>query len=192
MAKGRFYWFCPAWDPQDVQGGLTPGAGNVGNDSIVNLINTDFADPGDPRQDNFVVERIIGQYKLNAVSGAEAGDRVVHSRVYVADSDMDSIAIRDLYTADDADSSFLWHKVDAFDSSWIGTAWGNWQNGSATQPAPAFQNGRLGSFDIKVGRRVEEGQSLVWHTQWKNSTGGALDDDEFFVMLWVRLLMREG
>ncbi len=192
MARGKFYWFCPEWDGQAVQGGAAPGIPNIGNDIAISLIDTDFADPGDPRQDNFVVERIIGQYKVNAVTPAEGGDRVIHHRVYVADSDSTSIALRNLYTADDADSSFLWHKVDVFAPAMIDSAWGNWGKQGTSEPPVPFQNGRLGGFDIKVGRRVEEGQTLVWHTQVHQSVAIPLDDDTFFVQLWIRLLMREA
>ncbi len=192
MSRGKFYWFCPQWDGQAVQGGAAPGIGNLGNDIAISLIDTDFADPGDPRQDNFVVERIIGQYKVNAITGAPGGDRVIHHRVYVADSDTTSIALRNLYTADDADSSFLWHKVDTFADNQIGQAWGNWRNGNDAEPQIPFQNGRLGGFDIKVGRRVEEGQTLVWHTQVHQSVAIPLEDEQFFLMLWIRLLMREA
>lgn len=186
-----FYWHAPAWDQHDAQGGVTPlDNANVGNDIVVELVNTDFADPGDPRQDNFVVERIIGQYKLNAITGADASDRIVHHRVYVADGDQNSVSLRNIYSVDDADSSFLWHKVDVLTQNSIGKAWGNWAEGDATEPPVPFVDGRLGSFDIRVGRAVPEGRSLIWHTQLKNG-GLALDDDEYFLGLWVRVLMRE-
>ncbi len=187
----NFYWHSPSWESQDVQGGATPGDNsNVGNDIVIELINTDFADIGDPRQDNFVVERVIGQYKVNAITGAAAGNRVIHHRVYVADGDKTSVSLRNLYAVDDADSSFLWHKVDHYSNFAIGLDWGGWAKGDSQEPSVPFHDGRQGSFDIRVGRSIPEGRSLLWHTQLKNG-GIALDDDEWFLMLWVRVLMRE-
>ncbi len=186
-----FYWHAPSWEPRDAIGGAQLGEHqNVANDIVVELINTDFADPGDPRQDNFVVERIIGQYKISADAGALAGDRFVQSRVYVADGDKNSVSLRNLYDIDDADSSFLWHQVDAFSAAAVGSNWGTWRQGGSADPTVPFMSGRLGSFDIRVGRSVPEGRSLLWHTQLKNG-GLALDDDTWFLSLWVRLLMRE-
>lgn len=186
-----FYWYVPSWDGHDAIGGATPADHeNVGNDIVVELVNTDFAAPGDPRQDNFVVERIIGQYKLNNQTGADPADRIVHHRVYVADGDQSSVSLRSLYSADDADSSFLWHKVDVMTGAQHARAWGNWGNGASTDPPAPFSNGRLGAFDIKVGRNIPEGRSLLWHTAVKN--GGIPEPDgEWFLALWVRVLLRE-
>lgn len=191
MSKGKFYWYVPEWGDDVATFSVPAGVLNVGSDIIVRLIDTDFASPDDPRQDNFVVERIIGQYMLTAGATAAAGDRICHTRVYVADGDQTSVAARDLYLQDDADSSFLWHRVHAFADLWRGDQWGDWQNGSAGNPITSFSNGRSGAFDIKVGRRVEEGQALLWHTQ-VDVTGNPPADDTFGVLLWVRVLLREG
>ncbi len=190
--KQRFYWFVPKWGEPLATKTPTQGETNVGNDIVVALIDTDFAAPGDPRQDNFVVERIIGQYCLSEGASGVQAHRMVHHRVYVADSDSTSIALRDLYTADDADSSFLWHKTEGFGAGWHGDAFGNWQTSDTIQPAPTQSMGRQGHIDIKVGRRVEEGQTLLWHTQLEATGVGPLVDGSWGLMLWVRLLMREG
>ncbi len=189
--KRNYYWYCPAWS---AEGQMNPSIGisNVGNDIVVPLIDTDWAPPGDPVQDNFVVERIIGQFLLHGDATAPAQDRIVHHRVYVADSDSTSIALRNLYTQDDADTSFLWHLVDGFSADSPGNAWGNWKKGAASTLGSTFMNSRLGSFDIRVGRRVEEGQTLLWHTSLENPLISTLDDNEFSLMYWCRLLMREG
>ncbi len=191
MSRGKFYWYCPAWYAGDdpASGGASE-IDNVGNDLVIELLNTDFAAPGDPRQDNFVVERIIGQYIVRGKSNAEVGDRYMHHRVYVADGDQTSVSLRNLFTQDDADSSFLWHKVEGYDGTFIGLNWGTWANGGDADLANPFMAGRLGSFDIKVGRRVEEGTSLIWHTQLNNT--GILADDTWTLQMWVRCLLREG
>ncbi len=192
MSRSRnLYWHVPAWYENHQSRVIVDGFGNTNFDIVAELINTDFQEPGDPRQDNFVVERVIGQYLLAAGTSAEGGDRIIHHRVYVAEGDQDAVNLRDLYTQDDADTSFLWHKVDAYSTNQIDTAWGTWANGDANSPAPAFMDGRLGSFDIKVGRRVEEGTSLIWHTQLKHE-GANLTDNTWVLSLWCRVLMREG
>ncbi len=190
MARSRnLYWHVPVWDPNNQPNG-SAGVGNIGADIVVALVDAEFAAPGDPGQDNYVVERIIGQYLLTtAASGAETGSRLVHHRVYVADSDQSSIALRNLNTQDDADSSFLWHLVEPFDGNSVGLEWGSWRKGGDTDTQVAFQNGRLGSVDIKVGRRVEEGSTLIWHTQLDTT---ALTNDTWFLQMWMRCLIREG
>ncbi len=189
MASSKLYWHVPEWN-SDNFAGLASGVGNVGGDIVIPLINTDFAAPGDPRQDNFVVERIIGQYLLTAAASAAAGSRIIHSRVYVADSDASSIALRSLNTADDADSSFLYHHVGHFDNGAIDKQFGTWQNGGVNEVTGDIgAAGRQGHFDIKVGRKVTEGETLLWHTQISSL---ALVNDTWFIQMWVRVLMREG
>ncbi len=189
--KQRFYWHVPHWSNSGAP--LTLGTDPLQNDAVGNiigeLINSDFAPTADPRQDNFVCERIIGQYLLVAPSGAEGGDRMVHHRVYVAQGDQTTLDVRNLFEADDANTSFLWHKTEGFDSDWVGQPWGTWAVGSTNTPAPAFLAGRKGSFDIRVGRRIEEGTSLIWHTQF--DTGG-VTINTWLLHLWCRVLMREG
>ncbi len=189
--KQRFYWHVPEWGSDDSGPVAGNGLGNVGNDIVVELVNTDFAAPGDPRQDNFVTERVVGQYMIRAEPEAEVGDRFVHNRVYVADGDQNAVSLRDLYTQDDADSSFLWHQVMGFDGTIIGLPWGMWSRGGDADLQVAFEGGRLGNFDIRVGRRIEEGQSLIWHTQLDDGVV-ALANDSWRLFLWVRVLMREG
>jgi len=192
MAKSKFHWFVPEWGHEFAT--ITPvsGLNNVGSDIVARLVDTDFQAPGDPRQDNFVVERIIGQYKLSAAATAPNFDRMIHHRVYVADSDQATVALRDLYTQDDADSSFLWTHIEGWASNFNGTNWGSWQVGSTAAPAPTFQMGRKGHFDIRVGRRIEEGQSLLWHTQLEPANEPALVDDTWGLLLYARILLREA
>lgn len=193
MARKRnWYWYCPEWGGNAVDPNPLSGVMNVGSNIVIELVNTDFAAPGDPRQDNFVVERIVGQYLLTAIATAEGGDRFVHHRVYQADGDQTSVALRELNTQDDADTSFLWHKVDGWSQSRNGVAWGGWAHpGGLNEAQVPFEHGRSGHFDIKVGRRIEEGQSLLWHTQL-DAAATPPNDNEFGLFLWVRLLMREG
>ncbi len=190
MSKGKFYWHVPEWGGDDPTPSATAGVPNVDNDIVVELVNTDFAAPGDPRQDNFVVERVIGQYMLRADASASSVNRFVHNRVYVADGDQNAVSLRDLFSQDDADSSFLWHQVIPWEGGNNNEPWGSWVNGVAGAPQVPFESGRLGNIDIRVGRRIEEGQSLIWHTQLFN--GAILPSNDFFLHLWCRVLMREG
>ncbi len=186
----RFYWHVPEWCANDSLPTAASGVPNVGNDIVIELVNTDFAAPGDPRQDNFVVERVVGQWMLRADASAPGTDRFMHHRVYVADGDQNAVSLRDLFTQDDADSSFLWHHVFPWEGGHNNEPWGTWTNGTVSAPQVPFGESRLGTFDIRVGRRIEEGQSLIWHTQLFG--GVALESNDWFLHLWCRVLMREG
>jgi len=187
------YWHVPAWYESRIPGanGDASAFTNVGRDILIPLINTDFAAPGDPRQDNFVVERIIGQWQLVSKATALAGDALMHHRVYVADSDSTTVSVRDIYMRDDADSSFLYHHVSGWPNAAVGTGFGSWRLGGSAEPQSPVMMGRQGHVDIKVGRRVEEGQTLLWHTQVSSSAFAPVDDD-WELHAWFRVLMREG
>ncbi len=190
MAKRKsYYWHVPVWADvsSPTQGN---GVSNVGDDIFVELLNSDFAPPADPRQDNFVVERIIGQYMLVSSGTAESGSRIVHHRIYVVDGDQNTHQFRDIFSQDDADSSFLWHLVEGVSASSVGGVFGSWRKEGANEPQKPFERGRLGSFDVRVGRRVDEGQSLIWHTQLDNQ--GELVNGTWDLIMWVRVLMREA
>ncbi len=189
MARNsKMFWHVPSACWYNSSPVALGGIANVGADIVTTLVNTESGEGDVPVNDNFVIERIVGQYMLT-------GDEVVptnhflHSRVYVSDSDSTAIALRSLNTADDAETSFLWHQVDPWHSSWNGDAIGAWQSdGVAGSPFATPWKGRLGHVDIKVGRRIEAGSSLIWHTQIQASPGA---NDVFYLKLWLRMLCRE-
>lgn len=183
MAKGNLFWHVPVWfnGPPDAGEG---DATNIGANAAVALIDEhDIVHIG---QDNFVCERIIGQYQYTAEQ-AIAADRYIHSRIYVCQADDTTLALRDLNTAADADSSFLWHNVEQFQVAQNNTSLGSWaSSGSSGQNQPSAM--RNGSFDIRVNRRVNEGTAMIFQ--------GAIFpipiNLEFHLKMWCRLLIREA
>jgi len=187
--KKSYFWHVPpgGWGAISP---ATPGVSSIGGDVVIVLVDGESGPiSAHPEIDNFVVERIVGQYMImmHALSPPPLGAGV-HSRVYVADADVGSVGVRDLESADDAETSFLWHQVDAVDGDANNEPFGNW----ATLARPATDGvgfmGRHGHLDIRVGRRVEGGQALLWHSQF-NPTAV---DTAYSVKLWVRLLVREA
>ncbi len=193
MARSKYHWYAPIWTDA---GPFVPSTGeaNIGNEIVVNLLNTDWAPPGDPIADNFVVERVIGQYMLHSSASAADVDRIVHHRVYVAPSDETTVSLREISLLDDADTSFLWHHVEGFNAGWAGENWGTWRtpNDGQYSATGSSWKGRHGNFDIGVGRYVGEGTSLLWHTSLQSSSFGQLVDDTWALMMWVRVLMKEA
>ncbi len=190
MSKGDRQWHVPAdcWLPS-IPGGLANG--NIGVDIAVTLISTDSAvnlDVPDSASE-YVVERVIGQWYLHG-NQASPGNYWVHNRIYPTVSDADSIVIRDLTSADDAESDFLWHQISGWSAAFDTDIAGNWQNGGDTHFKNADFMGRMGHIDVRVNRKIKQGFSLIWHTQLK----GAADplDGEFNLHLWLRMLLREA
>ncbi len=186
--RQKFFWHVPpdAWHPAEPS--AATGNANVLQDIVATLIDTESVQSARPDVDNFVVERIVGQYMLNkdAPSGL---DEFWHSRVYVAPTNATAIALRDLRTADEAESSFLWHQLDPMPAVYDGDVWGNWQEAVGPTPAATPTMGRHGHIDIRVGRRLEGGEALIWHTQVHLPPA---QNNTHFVKLWLRLLVREG
>lgn len=186
--KKKFFWHVPSacWY------GASPislgGIANVGADIVTTLINTESGVGDVPVNDNFVVERIVGQYQYSGDESA-AANHFIHHRVYVADSDSTAIALRSLLSADDAETSFLWHQVDPWPNSMDGDIFGSWiTDHGVGQPTATPWMGRYGNVDIKVGRRIEEGQSLLWHSQLVPTPAA---NNTVYVKLWLRMLLRE-
>ncbi len=182
MAKGHLFWHVPEWfsGPPSVSTGIS----NVGADIVVDLVNAEQPDGG-LAPDNFVVERVIGQYQL--VSDATGVDRFVHHRLYVTMGDAATLFLRKLDTADDADTSFMYSRVEFFSAGMHQIASGNWASpdiGRINMPATE----RNGTFDVRVGRKVMEGTSLIWHTE----VDGGPASDTYHLKMWVRILMREA
>lgn len=179
MAKGHMFWHAPEWFLGSPS--TSVGIANVGADIIVELVNTE--DVSSLAQDNFVVERVIGQYKVVS-NDATPLSRYLHHRVYVTMGDSASLNLRTLSTADDADTSFTYHKVEHFTVGMHNNVAGSWAVNEVKQVSEA----RLGAFDIRVGRLVKEGTSLIWHTEILPTPS----DDEFAMQMWVRVLLREA
>lgn len=195
MASSPMFWHVPAWysgSPSSIA-----GHPNVGRDIVIELLETETA--GDSiAPDSYWVERIVGQYQVTGFKAVGSiNDAYLHHRVYKCMSGDNYLFLRDLATEDDADTSWMMHKVEIFDDSLQGSNVGSWSG-----PGGANANGlvhqtltppisRAGGFDIKVGRKVNEGESLVWQTQIQDITGGAPADDTYFLKMWVRVLLRK-
>ncbi len=190
MAKKRqkFFWHVP---PNGWFSG-SPGAPddntNVGGDIVVPLVDTETVLSARPDMDNFVVERVVGQFQMH-IDEDPAVKHYVHHRVYVAQGDATSVAIRDLKQEDDAETSFLFHRVQPWHQNWDADDFGDWQDGAAGVPAHQGWMGRHGNFDIKVGRRLEGGDVLIWHVEL---VPAPIANDEAALRLWVRILVRQG
>ncbi len=163
------------------------GNANVGGDIVVTLISAEGGEGNRPELDNFVVERIVGQYQVSGDESA-AVNHFVHHRVYVADADAAAIALRNLLQADDAETSFLWHQVDPWANAADADVFGMWGLHAAGQPQATPWMGRLGHVDIKVGRKIQGGRDLIWHTQIVNPPAA---NNTMYVKLWLRMLVRE-
>lgn len=195
MARSKqYFWHVP---PGCWYGGAVPllaasTFSNVAGDIVVPLIDVESAISAKPEIDQYVVTRIVGQYLMNG-DEASGSNRILHHRIYPTDADATGFAIRNIAVEDDAETDFLWHKVDAWAASMDGLAYGDWAVVASGGPAGALFGPRRGHFDIKVNRRVEQGRALVWHTQIGPNPVPALPaDDTFFLALWLRLLVREG
>ncbi len=191
MASRKMFWHVPqaCWHAGIVQGGT--GNTNNGRDIIVGLVATSPATnlSVPDNVDDFVVKRIVGQYLIQGDEDV-ANDYVVHHRVYPTTSDATSVAVRDLDSADEAESDFLWHMIEPWSNVQDGRLWGNWNGGGVVKPEVPFRNGRLGDVDITVNRRIGDGQDLIWHTFF---AGVALPDDNAFdLFLWIRILLQEA
>lgn len=199
--KHRFFWHVPATatDPNylwDNWSALAPGGGgnpNVGADIFLPLVQTNqgaFLSQM-PERDEFVVERIIGQFMLQAISVTQ--NRMCMHRIYPSQADAGAVALRDLFSQDDAESDFLWNRVEPAPAYLDGDVWGNWQEPATNSANPAARSGRWhGDLDVRVGRRLRAGECLLWHTQFSTVGGGVPTDDTYFLRFNLRILVREG
>lgn len=198
--KHRFFWHVPAtatdpnylWDNWSV---LAPGGGgnpNVGADIFLPLVQTNqgaFLSQM-PERDEFVVERIVGQFMLQAVNVTQ--NRMCMHRIYPSQADAGAVALRDLFSQDDAESDFLWNRVAPAPALLDGDTWGDWQLASSGNPAFPQNFNALGHLDVRVGRRLRAGECLLWHTQFSTVGGGVPTDDTYFLRMNMRILVREG
>lgn len=147
-------------------------------------------EPVVPERDDFVIERVIGQHMI--FSGEPvAAQYFLHERVYVTDVSPGAVSLRDLSSEREADTSFLWHQVTAWSAGWNNDTWGNWvASGLFTDNPGTSRIGGPGFRDIRVGRRVLEGQALVYH--WQLEGAGVPTDSTFTLYPWFRTLLRKA
>ncbi len=185
----KYFWHVP---PDAWYSGVPDAVGGEPNtlqDIVVHLVDTETVQSARPDIDNFVVERIVGQYQLSK-NETTSSDDYWHSRIYVAQTNATATALRSLNSADDAETSFLWHQVDGMEVEADGDVWGSWQARlTGARPVPTPFMGRNGHLDIRVGRRLEGGEALIWHTQ---IVAAPTENNVCFVKLWIRLLVREA
>lgn len=151
------------------------------------------------------IERVVGQARLRFVFADLAGGVSgvdFHHRIYPVSTDDLDVFDRDIQSQGEADSDFMWHKVEYADLNTIENGasafGGDWLLFNGTHAQKPFADGRNGYFDVKVGRYLREGEALVykvkgatipnggsWTAQWDSggSSFCALD-------LWVRVLLR--
>lgn len=196
MARSRskpFWWHVSdeAWDPGAP---VNAGIPNQGVDIVLVLVDTEepvAAEPVVPERDDFVVERIIGQFMIRGEQPVQR-NYFIHERVYVVDAGGGVVALRDLAAASEADTSFLYHNVTQWMAEMNSDTWGQWQE-AAVDNRPSVSNSMIhGPFfrDIKVGRRIREGEALIYHWQLVGTVDPG--DAEFSVKPWLRTLVRSA
>ncbi len=190
MAR-RMIWHVPKFTWHKGSPAAGSGVNNVGRDIAVSLVSTNPATQNAVPDDagDWVVKRIIGQY-LISMTQALAENYLLHSRIYPVTADDATVALRDLDDDDDAESDFLWHKVEPWALAYNGDLWGNWQLGGNQLPASPFTGGRLGHIDVNVNRKITSGNDLIWHSYFAG--GNAPVDDEADLFLWLRMLLVEA
>jgi len=182
----RLFWHVPAWF-----NGLPSATGGADfvwdatGQIVIPLLETETASQS-IAPDNYWVERIVGQYHMTLRDTiGEITPAFIHHRVYVMPADEVGVDTRDLLEKDDADTSFLMHKVEYGDDNLNGVVKGNWQELESLTLQPLIS--RNGGFDIRVGRKVEAGEALIWHSQQAISafvTSGGIN-------MWCRVLLRQ-
>lgn len=167
-------------------GGLN---GNLGNDIVVPLVSSDLelgaGNSAYPEAESFVVERVIGQFLM--VSNTEtAVNAFLHHRIYPVEQEFNTFAIRDLSQPENAETDFLWHRVEMWWPQQVNNLFGTWYAIGSTTP---FQDCRMGHFDVKVNRRLRQGECLIFHTQVVGGVAPPVDNT-YFIHMWARALVR--
>lgn len=199
----RYRWYTPFWQQR-----VAPLGADLSTtySQVVQLLTPEglFADT--ISETDIRVTRIIGQYRVS-FGGVEFPDAIcryvfLHHRMYVVSGDGTNVFNRDLTLANDADSDMMWNQVEMFGRSQIVSSdqaiYGTWGiNGASSvdsaQTVRPFMNGRMGHFDVKVDRRVEEGESLCWKTQLEAGSPGAASGPDagfMYLDLWLRCLVK--
>lgn len=204
----RYRWYTPYWG---FAGGFSlPGV----NALSVGLLSPE-ASITDPLEEKaYRVTRIVGQYQVrwNGVSiEAQGPNDAVYltHRIYPVSSDGTNIFTRDLQNIIDADTDWMWNHISAlslneYSASTTG-ALGSWgtlgpNSTSTVQSINPFQYGRNGHIDVKVDRRIDEGEELVWKLQLNNYrlNGASIWQEQAFTSgdftlgLWIRMLVKEA
>jgi len=204
-------WYTPYWSQSAASWDMTPVVADTWGVSLL-LVNPDGPGVDQLGETAIRVTRVVGQYRLRTNGGAgwngtptDQFPCTFHHRVYPVSGDGTNFFLRRLYNDEDADSDWMWHQVDEFD--WEGAAQNDstiqpgrqgWlskaENGSTSMVRP-FQTGRFGHFDIKVDRRIDEGEGLVWRTEIDNQTAPQLlphagaTEIRWYLDLWIRLFL---
>lgn len=186
--KRQYYWHVPPNCWYASVPNASGGNQNVGPDIVVPLIDAETTISAKPEMDEFVVERIVGQY-VAVTDAAIPVDNWLHHRIYLSQADNTSFALRSLNTEDDAESSFLWHHVEGQSNIFNNDKFGTWQSAGSGVPAATPWMTRHGHIDVRVGRRVRQGEALLWHTQIVPAPAA---DNEVSLQMWLRCLVREG
>lgn len=197
-----YRWYTPTW-------GYTASVGLVGaNSATIELLSPEGDITDRLEEKAFRVTRIVGQYQIrfDQVTGGTTDDLIyIHNRIYTVSGDGTNYFTRDLTAIVDADADMLWNQIDskyyleanlaAGDSAGTWGTTGPNSTLSQTTIRP-FQNGRMGHVDVKVDRRIEEGEGLLWKTQVEmlDAAGNAtaFTAGNMFVYLWLRLLVKEA
>lgn len=205
----RYRWFTPFWG---YAGGVSLAASNS---LTIGLLGPedDLTDPLEEKA--YRVTRIVGQWQIRftqiVLEGgqSQADAYYLTNRVYPVSSDGGTVYSRDLQNITDADTDWMWNQIDAWGTDELagagGRSLGNWGipgpgSTSGSHRVQPFMSGRNGHFDIKVDRRIDEGEELVWKAQlnvyrlngasiWQeqNFTSG-----DFTIGLWMRMLVKEA
>lgn len=167
------------------------GNANVGPDILVPMVSSDMeiggANSAYPEAESFVCERVLGQYLF--VSNFESPNNMfLHHRIYPVEQEFNTFAIRDLTAPENAETDFLWHRVDPIRPQQFNDVFGTWVDGGLV--GVPFQECRRGHFDVKVNRRIRQGECLVWHTYIMNGLGFVPTDNTCWIQMWARALVR--
>jgi len=192
--KKNFFWHVAplGW----FEGGPNSSANilNQQRDMVLVLVDSEEPtgqEPTVPENDAFVIERIIGQWNMTAFPTSPGDEFFIHERVYVVDSEPGAIGIRSLDRVREADTSFLFHQITGWHNNMDNDRWGNWGTGtSSIVGLDAYRMGGPNFRDIKVGRRLNEGQALIYHWQLEGTV--IPPDGIFHLKPWFRTLVREG
>lgn len=166
------------------------------------------------------VTRIVGQFawEFENVDQVNIGQMFIHHRVYPVSGDGVNYFQRFLFELPDADTDFMWHHIEGV-QPYIGNAPLSIQQQSTSMTAIATPmpgvasrdivwpptsdpvHGRRGHVDIKVDRRIDEGEGLLWKSEFSDTTGGGAGATLPWVnttagvwnarlYLWLRLLIK--
>lgn len=204
----RYHWYVPAWGMARLNWQLDPSDLSTYGQSL-ELIVPDGPGADELYEASVRVTRIVGQYRMRIVdadsmtTGGGVGPTTVHHRVYPVSGDGTNFFLRFLHEVEDADSDFMWHQIDELPTEYYQAMGGvptavaaaGWYAVDQNAPSVAmqpFQHGRFGHVDIKVDRTIDEGEALIWRTQF--DPGGSLPfsaatDVTCQLDLWLRMLI---